>query len=115
MVRAFVKSVILVVALGLLHGLLFLPVFLSILVPASQYLQSLETYEKLSNYLASQVFESAKFAQICINAQVPRIWQQIGNKRMQAYRHAEPDVEQHLAAANDTHRRIIGGLHALKM
>lgn len=55
MVRTFVKTVVLVVGLGMLHGLLFLPVFLSLLVPAASYLDSLHTYQALGNYLSTKV------------------------------------------------------------
>lgn len=44
MVKAFVKTVALVVGLGVLHGLLFLPVILAIFIPAHTYLQTLEIY-----------------------------------------------------------------------
>lgn len=56
--------------LGLIHGLLFLPVFLTMLAPASAYLENLEIYKEIGQYLASNV---------------PKYLHQIRNRRMQCY------------------------------
>ncbi len=72
MVRTFVKTVVLVVGLGIIHGLIFLPVLLSICVPNDQYLEVLSMYKsRVGHYLATNI---PKY-----------LTQRIKNKRMRAY------------------------------
>lgn len=59
MVRTFVKTVILVVSLGLLHGLLFLPIALSAFVPADQYLET-NNYGRVRAYVSATVTRTAR-------------------------------------------------------
>uniref|UniRef100_A0A915JMF1 Patched domain-containing protein 3 n=1 Tax=Romanomermis culicivorax TaxID=13658 RepID=A0A915JMF1_ROMCU len=55
-VRTFVKTVVLVVVLGLAHGLLFLPVSLSFFVPVDQYIDSFASnYGRVKEYLATSL------------------------------------------------------------
>lgn len=55
MVRTFVKTVVLVIGLGVLHGLLFMPVILSLCIPDRDVLEAFGNYQKVREYLATNL------------------------------------------------------------
>lgn len=87
MIQTFVKTVVLVVALGVLHGLLFLPVALSMFIPADQFLESFGHYDKVREYLATNLNLSKYFGAIPVR-----------NKRMVSYFLRGPAGTQEISA-----------------
>jgi len=71
MTRTFVKTVLLVVTLGLAHGLLFLPVSLSFFVPVDQYIDSFASnYGLVREYLATNLNFSKYFESKSVNRRI---------------------------------------------